>query len=71
MIEFDVNDMTCGHCASAITRALKDADQGARVDVEVGAHRVRVWPSAGASPDDFALAIREAGYSPVLVARAG
>jgi copper chaperone len=70
MIEFDVDDMTCGHCASAIARAVRDADQTARVDVEVAARRVRVWPSAGASVDDFAVAIREAGYNPVPVAHA-
>ena len=31
MIEFTVNDMTCGHCASTITKAVKEVDAAARV----------------------------------------
>jgi copper chaperone len=30
MISFEVNDMTCGHCVSTITKALKTADRALR-----------------------------------------
>jgi copper chaperone len=63
MTEFEVSNMTCGHCASAITKAVLSADAGARVDVDLGAKRVRIAGSADA--ERYAQAIREAGYQPV------
>ena len=64
MITFEVNDMTCGHCAGAITRAVKGVDSDAAVEVDLATHRVRIEPR---SADEAALqeAIREAGYTPV------
>jgi copper chaperone len=35
MIEFRVDDMTCGSCASTITKAVKSADPNAQVQDEV------------------------------------
>lgn len=67
MITFQVDDMSCGHCVSAITRALKDADRDAQVQVDLGTHRVRIEPAA-ADAQALADAIREAGYTPVPVA---
>lgn len=65
MISFRVNDMTCGHCASAITKALKAADKDAKVQVDLAAHLVQI-DSTGADADEFAGVIKEAGYTPVL-----
>lgn len=66
MVTFEVNDMTCGHCVSAITKALRATDQGAIVEIDLPKHRVRLEPvSAGAG--DFAAAIKDAGYTPVPV----
>ena len=64
MIAFEVNDMTCGHCIKAITDAVKAADSGADVKIDLTRHRVEIEP---ASADAAALAsvIREAGYTPV------
>jgi copper chaperone len=64
MIEFNINDMTCGHCASVITKAIKSVEQEARVEIDLAAKRVRICGRAEA--DDFADAIREAGYTPVV-----
>lgn len=63
MIEFIVNDMTCGHCAGVITKAARSVEPAAQVEVDLGARRVRIdgREDAGA----FADAIREAGYTPV------
>lgn len=69
MIAFDVSDMTCGHCVSTITKALKGADQGARVQIDLATRRVSVEPSA-ADAEELAEAIREAGYTPVPVTAA-
>ncbi len=67
MITFEVNDMTCGHCVSTITRALKAADKDAQVQIDLATHRVEVVP-VQADADELAEAIRDAGYTPVPVA---
>jgi copper chaperone len=60
--EFDVQDMTCGHCVARVTKALKEADPDAEVTIDLPAHRVTV---DGAGPrDEYAEAIRVAGYTP-------
>lgn len=69
MIAFEVNDMTCGHCVSTITQALKGADPHARVQIDLASRRVQVEP-ANASGQAIADAIKEAGYTPVPVAAA-
>ena len=63
MIEFRVADMTCGHCASTITRAVRDVDPGARVEVDLRAQRVRI-EAASAARAELREAIAEAGYTP-------
>ncbi|HSV50717.1 MAG TPA: heavy-metal-associated domain-containing protein [Burkholderiaceae bacterium] len=64
MIAFQVNDMTCGHCASLITRAVKGADRDAKVHVDIARHRVEI-ESNGANAQEMSDAIKEAGYTPV------
>lgn len=66
MIAFEVKDMTCGHCAATITRALKAADPGARVAIDLAQHRVTVEPGDG-DAQELREAIAEAGYTPVPV----
>jgi copper chaperone len=66
MISFQVNDMTCGHCASTITKAVKSADKDAKVSIDLARHRVEIEP-ASADRDELGEAIREAGYTPVPV----
>jgi len=66
MIEFNVNDMTCGHCASTITRAVKDVDAAGRCEVDLAAKRVKIESDHAA--DEFRAAIEEAGFTPVPVA---
>ena len=63
MIEFTVSDMTCGHCASAITKAVKDVDAAAKCEIDLGAKKVRIQSAQEAA--DFQAAIDEAGYTPV------
>jgi copper chaperone len=67
MITFEVNDMTCGHCVSTITRALKATDKDAKIEIDLASHRVQVQP-ASADAEELADAIKDVGYTPVPVA---
>lgn len=64
MFTFHIADMTCGHCAAAITRAVKALDADARVEVSLGQHRVTVH-SERAGREAVEAAIRGEGYTPV------
>jgi copper chaperone len=66
MLTFEVNDMTCGHCARTITEAVNAVDSGARVQIDLNARRVQV-ASTKADARELAEAIKEAGYTPVPV----
>ncbi|WP_295644774.1 heavy-metal-associated domain-containing protein [uncultured Methylibium sp.] len=66
MIAFEVNDMTCGHCVSTITKALKATDKEAKIQIDLATHRVQVEP-VSADAEELAEAIKDAGYTPVLV----
>jgi copper chaperone len=65
MIELKVMDMTCGHCVSTITKAVKELDAAAKVEVSLPEHRVRV--DSKASKEDLVRSIAEAGYTPEAV----
>lgn len=66
MIAFQVDDMTCGHCASTITKAVKAADATAQVAIDLAAHRVTIEPGE-ADAQALREAIAEAGYTPVAI----
>ena len=68
MLMFRVDDMTCGHCASTIARAVAQVDRDARVQVNIGEKIVSVI--ADASENDISDAIRDAGYTPQRLADA-
>ena len=63
---FEVNDMTCGHCVSTITKAVKAEDSSATVHIDLATHRVAIETASG---DVHALGevIKGAGYTPVVV----
>lgn len=68
MIEFKVQDMTCGHCAATIADAVKSVDPAGRCDIDVAARRVRV--ESALSAERIAAAIAKAGYTPEPAAAA-
>ena len=70
MITFKVNDMTCGHCASTITKSVKAVDQEARIEVDLESHLVRI-DAAAADAQTFKEAIEAAGYTAVPLGAAG
>lgn len=66
MIAFEVQDMTCGHCVSAITQAVKAVDAGAELRIDLASHRVDIV-SSRADAESLGVAIRDAGYTPVAL----
>jgi copper chaperone len=62
MYQFNVEDMTCGHCVGSVTQAVQAVDSHAEVDISLRDKRVSVRSSA--AQDEIAQAIREAGYTP-------
>lgn len=62
MLVFSVEDMTCGHCVAAITKAVQAADPAARVEVRLDQHQVQVDGATQAHAIE--QAIRDAGYTP-------
>jgi copper chaperone len=64
MMKFTVNDMSCGHCVSAITQAVKAVDPNAQVQIKMDTRMVEVEsaePAAG-----FMAAMSAAGYKALL-----
>ena len=60
MTELNVQNMTCGHCVGAVTRAVKSVDPEASVQVDLESGRVRVDSEAKAG--ELIQAIGAAGY---------
>lgn len=65
MTTFKVEDMSCGHCVSMITKAVKGVDANASVEVKLVEHLVIVASSADAGT--LKEAITDAGYTPQVV----
>ncbi len=57
---FQVQGMTCGHCAGAVTRAVKALDPTAEVKVDLPTGKVEVQSQQDATA--IARAIEEEGY---------
>lgn len=59
--QLTLDDMTCGHCVLRLTKALHAFGPAAQVSIDLTARKVSVDGAAGR--EDYARAIREAGYS--------
>lgn len=57
---FTVQGMTCGHCAKAITRAVREHDDEAVVEIDLARKQVKV--QSDLSADNILKAIRAEGY---------
>ena len=62
MIEFTVNDMSCGHCAGVITKTVQALDATAKVDIDLAHKKVAVESTKDRAV--IAAALTEAGYPP-------
>ncbi len=58
---FAVENMSCGHCATRVTKAIKRLAPQSEVDVDLTTGAVTVTPAV-ADPAGVAKAIAEAGY---------
>jgi len=65
-MEFIVPEMSCGHCTSAIEKAIQAVDPGAKVDCDLASHRVTV--ASALSSVDLGTVIKNAGYDAQAVA---
>jgi copper chaperone len=65
MYQLQVENMSCGHCVGAVTRAVQEVDAGAKVDVDLASKTVKIDSSGPL--DKISAAIVEAGY-PVISA---
>ena len=62
MLELTIPSMTCGHCVSVVTKAIKQADPRASVEIDLASHRVRVETTE--DRETIKSAVAEAGYVP-------
>lgn len=60
MLKLTVPDMSCDHCAGAITKALKGVDANAEVAVDLAEKTVTVRTEANG--ERIAAALSKAGY---------
>ena len=64
MIQFNIPQMSCGHCVRAVTQAVQEVDPRAAVQVDLGTKQVQVESTAERAKIQHALA--EAGYAPAV-----
>lgn len=60
MYELNIEDMTCGHCVSRVTQAIKSVDSAAKVEVDLPRKYLRI--DSGYRLSDLTDAMAEAGY---------
>lgn len=60
MVVLQVEEMSCSHCVSMVTKAVRSVDAAARVDVDLASKKVQVETQAEAA--EIAEAIADAGY---------
>ncbi len=60
MNKFNVPEMSCGHCTSAIEKEIKAADPTAEISCDLTDRTVSVQSSL--ANDALLIAIKEAGY---------
>ena len=60
MLKLKVPDMNCGHCVSAVTKAVKGIDAAASVNVDLPSHTVEI--ETAAEPAKVSEALEAAGY---------
>ena len=66
MSTFEVNDMTCGHCAGRIRAVIGTLDPQAKIAIDVDTRRI-VVESDRATGAQVQAAIKQAGYTAVQV----
>lgn len=60
MYEFNIENMSCGHCVSAVTKAIKSVDPDASASIDLNGKSARIETKL--DPSIIGSAITEAGY---------
>ncbi|OCP15385.1 MULTISPECIES: heavy-metal-associated domain-containing protein [unclassified Ensifer] len=60
MQNYKIDNMTCGHCAGSVQKAILSVDPQATIKVDLGAREVSVDTAAASGP--IAEALKAAGY---------
>jgi copper chaperone len=60
MLKLNVPDMTCGHCASTVTKVVKSVDAAAEVTIDLPSQTVTIGSLV--DPAKFTSAMDAAGY---------
>jgi copper chaperone len=60
MLKLNVPDMTCGHCAGTVTKAVQSVDSQASVTVDLPLKTVSIVTAADA--EKISQAVEAAGY---------
>ena len=61
MWEITVEGMTCGHCASHVTKAIKDINPLAKVNIDLNTKQVRI--EGDINLDELSAVLAEEGYT--------
>lgn len=62
--QFQVPDLSCGHCVAAVTRALQALNPLVQVQADPASKAVQVQAPVALSREQLAAALSEAGYPP-------
>ncbi|MHA4867109.1 heavy-metal-associated domain-containing protein [Duganella sp. PWIR1] len=65
MYQLQVENMSCGHCVGAVTKAVQAVDAAAKVEVDLATKSVKIDSATPLAPLQSAIA--DAGY-PVTTA---
>jgi len=60
MYQLQVENMSCGHCVGAVTKAVQAVDPAAKVEIDLAAKSVKIDSSSPLAP--LTSAIADAGY---------
>lgn len=73
MLTLKVEGMTCNHCISKVTKAIKELKSSATVEIDLTAHSVKVGSELGCQleneldVEDIIMALEWAGYPAIEV----
>ncbi|RYE50388.1 MAG: copper chaperone [Rhizobiaceae bacterium] len=60
MYEYEIPDMSCGHCVATVTKAIQQADPAAIANVDLIKRTATVTSTV--DPNTIGAALEEAGY---------
>lgn len=60
MYEYEIPDMSCGHCVATVTKAIRQADPAAIANVDLIKRTATVTSTV--DPNTIGAALEEAGY---------